>query len=139
MAQKTPGEYLRRVKSSNTTPEVLVRKALWSKGLRYRIHHPSLPGRPDIVFTRSKIAIFVHGCYWHRHNCSRSFTPKSNAEFWRQKFQCNIQRDAKNTESLIQQGWNVVILWECEIHHDLDACIKKITSMMSLAKTPSMC
>lgn len=134
MPAKSPGNYLRYVKSTNTTPELAVRKALWGRGFRYRIHCPTLPGRPDIVFRRHKIAVFVHGCYWHRHSCPRAFSPKTNSEFWEKKFQRNIQRDSENNRLLSEAGWRVIILWECEITKDLDLCVEKIIQSLPLAK-----
>jgi DNA mismatch endonuclease (patch repair protein) len=132
---RTSGSHLRSVKSKNTTPEIIVRKALWGIGLRYRIHYSKLPGKPDIAFTKNKIAVFVHGCYWHRHGCPRSFNPKSNSKFWQDKFFRNVERDTRNETLLIELGWKVVILWECEIRQDLDSCINRVTQLLALAKT----
>lgn len=85
------------VPQRNSVPEVLLRKALFRAGLRYRLHAPRMPGRPDVVFPKYRVAVFVHGCFWHRHDgCPRTTTPKSNAEFWRSKFEANQERDRRN-------------------------------------------
>lgn len=136
---RSSGSHLRSVKSKNTTPEIIVRKALWGIGLRYRIHYSQLPGKPDIAFTKNKIAVFVHGCYWHRHGCSRSFNPKSNSKFWQDKFFRNVERDTRNETLLIEMGWKVVVIWECEIGQDLDSCINRVTQLLALAKATSSC
>lgn len=99
----------------NTGPEMALRSALHRRGLRYRLHAADLPGRPDIVFSRYKAVIFVHGCYWHAHSCYRGTRPKSRQTFWDAKFRENKQRDARNAESLIASGWRVLTVWECAI------------------------
>lgn len=105
-----------RVGSKNTKPEMLVRRALHRLGFRFRLHRRDLPGRPDIVLPKYKTAIFVHGCFWHRHaGCRRATTPKTREAFWRSKFEANISRDRNAVEALKQGGWNVLVLWECEI------------------------
>ncbi len=110
-----------RIRSKNTKPELLVRKALWSLGYRYRIHYKELPGKPDIALTRLKIAIFVHGCFWHRHkNCIEASKPKTNSEFWENKIRMNIERDKRNISLIKDLGWKVIVVWECELKNDLD-------------------
>lgn len=104
-----------RIKGKNTKPEIQVRKWLWKNGYRYRLHATELPGKPDIVFRSRKILIFVHGCFWHRHGCKYSSTPKTNPDFWSAKFELNIRRDEKNLNILLSHGWHVLTLWECEI------------------------
>jgi DNA mismatch endonuclease (patch repair protein) len=107
---------MRSVRQRDTKPELLVRSAAHGFGLRFRLHGKELPGRPDLVFPRWRIAIFVHGCFWHRHpGCTRPTTPSSNAEFWQQKFEANIVRDKRNVAELQALGWSVHILWECEV------------------------
>lgn len=104
-----------RVGSKNTTPEMVVRRAAHSLGLRFRLHRKDLPGTPDLVFPKWKIAIFVHGCFWHRHpGCVKASTPRSRTEFWQRKFDSNVQRDEKNVELLQDWGWKVLTIWECE-------------------------
>lgn len=88
-------------------------------GLRFRLHRRDLPGKPDLVFPRYRAALFVHGCFWHRHpGCSKASTPKSRVEFWRAKFEHNIERDRHNEEALCALGWRVFIVWECETKSD---------------------
>jgi len=104
------------IKSKNTKPEIAVRKLLHSMGYRYRLHRKDLPGSPDIVLPKYKTVIFVHGCFWHRHqNCKYASTPKTRQEFWEAKFRENINRDKKHQENLSSMGWKIIIVWECEI------------------------
>lgn len=104
------------VRSKNTTPEILVRRFLWSKGLRYRVNVPSLPGTPDIVLSRCNLAIFIHGCFWHGHeDCARGRLPKSRLDYWSTKVTTNRTRDAKIKERLEQYGWRHLVIWECQI------------------------
>ena len=99
----------------NTKPEVLVRKFLFSNGFRYRINVKKLPGKPDIVLTKYRTVIFVNGCFWHGHMCTRGHLPSSNMVFWKEKISRNKLRDDKNQDLLIKLGWKVVIIWQCEI------------------------
>ena len=104
------------IKSKNTKPEIKVRKVLHSMGYRFRLHSKDLPGSPDIVLPKFKTVIFVHGCFWHRHeNCKYASTPKTRQEFWNKKFNENINRDKINQENLSSKGWKIIIVWECEI------------------------
>ena len=104
------------IKSKNTKPEIAVRKVLHSMGYRFRLHRKDLPGSPDIVLPKYKTVIFVHGCFWHRHqNCKYASTPKTRQEFWNKKFNENINRDKINQENLSSKGWKIIIVWECEI------------------------
>jgi DNA mismatch endonuclease, patch repair protein len=102
-----------RIRSGDTKPELLVRKWLWSRGYRYRLHYRGLPGKPDIVFRGRKKVIFVNGCFWHRHDCKYFKWPESNAEFWKQKIEGNVLRDEANLKLLIASGWAYLLLWEC--------------------------
>ena len=104
-----------RVRTKHTQPEMIVRRLLHSEGYRYRLHASDLPGRPDIVFRRKRKAIFVHGCFWHRHEgCARATLPKTRISFWKTKFQQNQVRDAQNLDGLRRAGWDVLVVWECE-------------------------
>lgn len=104
------------VKSSNTRPEVCVRKYLFSKGFRYRINNRSIPGTPDIVLKKYKTAIFIDGCFWHGHEgCKLYRVPKSNVEFWTTKFTRNIERDRRTNRTLTEMGWTVIRIWECRL------------------------
>lgn len=105
-----------RIRSSNTLPELALRKALHSLGFRFRLHRKDLPGKPDIVLPRYKALVFVHGCFWHRHaGCKVATTPKSNTQFWLEKFERNVARDSRSRKSLEALGWNVMVVWECEL------------------------
>lgn len=105
-----------RVRSGHTKPELIIRSLLHRAGFRFRIKNTALPGSPDIVLPKYKTALFVHGCYWHRHEgCSKATMPKSNREFWQKKFDGNIARDRRVQEELQHLQWRVLILWECEI------------------------
>ncbi len=105
-----------RIQSKNTKPEIAVRTHLYSKGVRYRLHNKHLPGKPDITIGKLKTAIFVHGCFWHHHNdCKRASWPKTNKDYWKMKIVNNITRDNQNIQSLMETGWNNLIIWECEI------------------------
>jgi DNA mismatch endonuclease (patch repair protein) len=120
-----------RIKGKNTKPEIIVRKWLWKNGYRYRLHRKDLPGKPDIVFPGRKKVIFVHGCFWHKHNCQYFKWPKSNTEFWKQKIEGNVQRDIDNCKSLDEKGWEYLIVWECQLKKkDLDFLWKHIRSFL---------
>lgn len=117
-----------RILSKDTCPEEIVRKYLFCKGFRYRKNVSSLPGRPDIVLPKFKTVIFVNGCFWHAHkNCKWFVKPKSNQEFWENKFAYNVARDEKNHARLIKNGWRVLVVWECEIRHgNKDICLQRL-------------
>lgn len=104
------------IKGKDTKPEMIVRKYLFSRGLRYRVQVKKLPGRPDIVMKKYKTVVFVNGCFWHGHEGCRYFRlPKSNVEFWRQKIERNVARDARNEAELDAMGWRVLRVWECDV------------------------
>lgn len=103
------------IRSLNTKPEEIVRKYLFSQGFRYRKNVKTMPGCPDIVLHKYKTVVFVNGCFWHIHNCKRFRLPSSNTEYWRDKLQRNVDRDKTNTALLQQNGWQVVVVWECEL------------------------
>lgn len=105
------------VRSKNSGPEIAVRQALHAAGFGFRLHRRDLPGTPDIVMSARQIAIFVHGCFWHRHpNCSRATIPKTRVQFWMKKFERTVQRDMKVRSALQERGWRVLEVWECEIY-----------------------
>lgn len=114
----TPEERSRimaKVKGRDTKPEILVRRILHRLGYRFRLYRKDLPGKPDIVLPRHRKIIFVHGCFWHGHDCKRGARPETNADFWNAKIKGNIERDARNTEELKRLGWDVLTLWVCEM------------------------
>jgi DNA mismatch endonuclease (patch repair protein) len=102
-------------KGKNTSPEISVRRLVYSLGFRYRLHRRDLPGCPDMVFPGKKKVIFINGCYWHRHNCERGRSiPETRKAFWQSKFKKTIERDKKNHKALRKSGWKVLIVWECQ-------------------------
>src|SRR5690606_15455158 len=104
-----------RVGQKDTAPEMIVRRMLFREGYRFRLHRRDLPGSPDIVLPRYRVAIFVHGCFWHRHTgCSKATIPKTRMEFWADKFARNIKRDKDNEHRLAELGWRTIVVWECE-------------------------
>jgi len=105
-----------RIKSRDTKPERIVRSLLHRMGYRFRLHRSDLPGNPDIILPKYRTVIFVHGCFWHRHSgCKYCYTPKSRVDFWKNKFAGTIERDRKVTQMLVDAGWQVLIVWECEL------------------------
>lgn len=127
------------VRGKNTAPELLVRSALHALGYRFRIHVRNLPGTPDVVLAKYKLCIFVHGCFWHRHQaCKRATIPTNNAEFWIEKFSRTVARDRRTAASLRKAGWSVVAIWECRtvnrVH--LERRLRKI--MRSIRKGNSL-
>ena len=115
------------IRSTNSKPEEIVRKYLFSKGLRYRKNVRNLPGCPDIVLSKYRVIIFVNGCFWHHHNCPRFVWPSSNVEYWKNKIDHNVERDKKNKELLQAQGWRVITVWECELKKKIrEQCLEKL-------------
>jgi DNA mismatch endonuclease (patch repair protein) len=106
---------MKSVGTANTGPEMIVRRALHRLGYRFRLHPKHLPGRPDIAFPARKKAIFVHGCFWHGHDCQKGRAPKSKLEYWGPKLTANIERDARKEAELMALGWNVCTLWQCQL------------------------
>jgi DNA mismatch endonuclease (patch repair protein) len=118
-------------KGKDTSPELMLRKAIWNAGIRgYRLHWKAVPGRPDLVFTTHKVALFVHGCFWHRCPHCDLPMPKSNATFWANKFSKNIERDRQKEQALLQLDWKVFTIWECEIKQNPDAIVKRLRSYL---------
>jgi DNA mismatch endonuclease (patch repair protein) len=126
---------MRRVKGKDTTPELIVRRALTRLGARYRLHRKDLPGSPDVVLPGRKLAFFIHGCFWHGHDCARGArVPKANREYWTAKVGRNRARDAKNRAALEGGGWRVETVWECELK-DAGALEERLRRLLSPAKT----
>ena len=108
-------EMMAGIKGRNTKPELIVRRIAHRLGLRFRLHRKDLPGRPDLVFPRHRLVVFVHGCFWHRHEeCRYAYMPKSRVAFWMGKFAQNVARDRRDQEALQDLGWQVLVIWECE-------------------------
>jgi len=108
-------EMMSRIRGQNTKPELLVRSLLHQSGYRFRLHRSDLPGKPDIVLPKYNLVIFVNGCFWHRHpDCSKAYTPKSRVEYWKARFEENVERDRRNIIQLQNLGWIVITIWECE-------------------------
>ena len=120
------------IRGTDTKPERLVRSWLHRQGLRFRLHKFGLPGRPDIILSKYRAAIFVHGCFWHRHpGCRYATTPASNAAFWQEKFRKNVARDRKKAAELRRLGWRVLTIWECQVggERQLNRLTEKVRSM----------
>ena len=123
-----------RIKGRNTGPELRLRSLLHHAGFRFRLHAKDLPGRPDIVLPRYRTAIFVHGCFWHRHpGCRNATTPSTRPEFWQEKFESNVSRDARNRAELEAAGWKVETVWECELKADAEGVASKLAGELRKA------
>lgn len=118
------------IRSKNTRPELIVRKYLFSKGFRYRINHPRLPGHPDIVLRKYRTCIFVNGCFWHGHDCPKGHLPNTRQDFWRAKIGRNRERDKEEQRRLAEMGWHCITVWECEL-----APAKRDATLQSLEYT----
>ena len=119
-----------RVRGKNTSPELRVRSAIHRRGFRFRLHSGQLPGTPDIVFPSRRIAIFVHGCFWHRHrDCSKASTPRTRRGFWREKFDQNVKRDRNVQRALRKLGWKVITVWECQTRNE-DRLMARLTKVL---------
>ena len=137
-SKETRSYIMSRIKGKDTKPEILVRSYLFSRGLRFRKNDKRYPGSPDIVLPKYKTIVFVHGCFWHRHEgCKYATMPKSNVKFWKNKFDKNKERDKRNRKELEAMGWNVITVWECDLKKDkveqtLEELYFKITSQEEL-------
>ncbi len=131
-SKKKRSEVMSRIRKTNTKPELIVRRFLFSMGLRYRLYNKNLPGNPDIVLSKYKIVIFINGCFWHAHdNCKYNKIPKSNIHYWRPKILGNKERDKRNKKEIQKLGWQVFTVWECDLEttkriKTLDKLYKKI-------------
>ena len=127
-----------RVRDRNTAPERHVRKALWVAGFRYRLNVRTLPGKPDVVLARYRTVVFVQGCFWHGHNCRKGERlPKTNVEFWRGKIAENMRRDGVNRAKLETLGWNVVLVWECNLSRDTESLLNHLSRLKADKPTRS--
>lgn len=114
-----------RIRSEDTNPEIVVRKFLYGQGYRYRVHY-HVQGKPDIVFPSHRIALFINGCFWHRHGCTLSAIPKTNTQFWQKKLSDNTKRDKNNLNALKELGWHVRVVWECDIEKRFGGTTRKL-------------
>jgi DNA mismatch endonuclease, patch repair protein len=119
-----------KIRSKDTAPEMKIRKLLYKKGFRYRLHY-NIPGKPDIIFLSRKIAIFINGCFWHGHICKEAHIPKSNSVFWENKLLNNIKRDKVNQKLLRKLNWKVIVVWECEIEGNIDLVINRLLRILN--------
>lgn len=117
-----------RIKGKNTKPEELVRKYLFSQGFRYRKNDQRLPGKPDIVLPKYRTIVLVNGCFWHHHECMYFRWPESNADFWKQKINRNVERDQKNIKQLELRGWHIIVVWECELKKDKEQVLSELAN-----------
>lgn len=128
-----------RIRSTNSKPEEIVRKYLFSKGFRYRKNVKKLPGCPDIVLPKYKTVIFVNGCFWRKHDCPRFVWPSSNQEYWKPKILRNVERDKNNCRELSSKGWNVITIWECELKKKVfEATMERVILQITSGKQPSV-
>ena len=126
---------MKGVRGKNTSPEMRLRRALHANGLRYRCHLNALPGRPDIAFTKAKVAVLVHGCFWHRHGgCASATMPRVNERYWLPKLRRNVERDRENAEALTALGYRVIVAWECEVRA---ACDRVVASIRDAVRVPA--
>ena len=125
------------IHNRDTRPEMQVRRSLHAAGYRYLLHARNLPGRPDLVMPKHHVVIFVNGCFWHRHTgCHYTTTPSTRAEFWREKFRGNRERDQRNVEALTSRGWRVLVVWECGLKHDAEKVISKLIQAIEHGTEP---
>lgn len=126
---------MQRVRSKDTKPEKLVRRLVYSMGYRYRLHYKTLPGKPDLAFPSRKKVIFVHGCFWHGHDCKAGRKrPKTNRAYWDKKLARNKERDEEQREQLREQGWDVLVIWECELKN-IESIRKRIVEFLEDASS----
>lgn len=120
-----------KITGKDTKPEIIIRKALFAEGYRYRLYKKDLPGKPDIVFPGRNKVIFINGCFWHGHNCKRAALPETNKSFWEKKINGNKERDKRNLAKLKDMGWETLIVWQCEIKKNrLETLINKIKTFI---------
>ena len=128
ISSKRRSEIMSHIKSKDTSIELMVRRYLFSHGYRYRVNYKKLPGKPDIVFTKKRIVIFIHGCFWHGHDCGSRYahTSQSNKDYWKTKIQRTKERDKDHEILLKEKGWTVIILWECQIKEHFATMMEKL-------------
>lgn len=131
MTSEVRSRTMRAIKSKDSKPELLIRRLIYALGYRYRLHRKELPGCPDLVFSSRQKVIFIHGCFWHGHHCKRGARmPKENSDYWCNKIAKNVQRDKKHLSDLRHIGWDVLVLWECDLK-DTDAVKRKVVRFLA--------
>lgn len=120
---------MRQIRSRDMKPEVAVRRIVHAMGYRYRLHRRDLPGKPDLVFGPRRAVIFVHGCFWHQHDCRDGHSPRSNTAYWGEKLRRNAERDAAHVAALSAMGWRVLVIWECQVR-DRDAVAQAVADFL---------
>ncbi|MXW40845.1 MAG: DNA mismatch endonuclease Vsr [Synechococcus sp. SB0668_bin_15] len=145
MDSKRRSELMAGIRSCNTTPELAVRRIAHRMGLRFRLHRKDLPGRPDLVFPKHRLVVFVHGCFWHRHEgCRHASIPKSRTDFWMTKLAANVARDRRQEAALQALGWQVLVIWGCEtgdsmaVERRLAALTRSSGPLLKQESTPSV-
>lgn len=123
-----------RVHSTGTSPEMWVRRAVHRAGFRYRLHNAGLPGKPDLVFPKYRVVVFVHGCFWHWHGCKRSRMPAANHEYWTRKIGRNVERDRRNQQLLEDFAWDVRVIWECQLRDGTDSIIEELQARRAASR-----
>ena len=129
VSKEKRSEIMKKIRGKDTTPELIVRKLVYSLGYRYRLHGRKLPGKPDLVFSGRKKVIFVHGCFWHYHNCKKGKPPKSNVDYWLPKLKENSRRDTRNQKLITASGWEFLVIWQCQIR-DMTGLKEKIIAFL---------
>ena len=136
VSPQTRSRMMRSIRGRNTKPELLVRRALHRLGFRFRLNVRTLPGTPDIVLPRFRAAVFVHGCFWHRHpGCRLAATPQTRPDFWQEKFAGTLARDNAAREALLDNGWRVAVIWECQTRSSLEAAIAQLAAWLQSTET----
>ena len=136
LSQPKRSALMSRVRNRGTSAERFVRTEVWTAGFRYRLNVRKLPGAPDLVLPRYKIAVLVQGCFWHGHDCRKGRRPASNVEFWNHKLEGNVERDTVNQAKLQALGWEVHIIWECRLRQDTEDLLAKLREMRAAASEP---
>jgi len=136
----TRSRIMSRVRGKNSAPEMVLRKALFARGFRYRLHVRGLPGKPDLVLQKHKAIIFINGCFWHWHGCRRSRLPSDNASYWQAKIKRNQERDRANYAALLADGWRILIMWECALDVKMrDEATRRVESWLMKPKSATKC
>ena len=132
-SQEKRSQVMAKIRGKNTKPEIVLRSALFKQGFRFRLHQKDLPGKPDIVLPKYRTIIFVHGCFWHYHkDCREGRIPSTRSEFWKTKLEGNRAKDQKNEDILMNHGWQVLTVWECEIENDVNHLVELLSEKIKL-------